>query len=158
MDLPAGLQNLGNTCYMNATVQCLKTIPELRDSLTRFSGSVSLGGGGDRQNLTASLRDLYSTMDKGSTIPPIILLQVLHTAFPRFAERGEQGGFQQQDANECWGEILRCLQEKAPSSEGASKASSVEQFMGIECTAQLKCEESESEEPTEAVERFLQYS
>lgn len=36
MDLPAGLSNLGNTCYMNATVQCLKTVPELRDALHKF--------------------------------------------------------------------------------------------------------------------------
>ena len=37
-------------------------------------------------------------------------LQVLHMAFPRFAERGENGGYQQQDANECWVEVLRMLQ------------------------------------------------
>jgi hypothetical protein len=30
----------------------------------------------------------------------------------RFAERGEQGGFQQQDANECWMELLKMLQQK----------------------------------------------
>merc|ERR1712013_178695 len=82
MDMPAGLQNLGNTCYMNATVQCLKVVPELRDALKRFSGNVSLGGGQDPDNLTAALRDLYTTMDKGNTVPPIIMLQVLHTAFP----------------------------------------------------------------------------
>ena len=71
---------------------------------------MSIGGGEDSLNLTAALRDIYTTMDKGSTIPPIILLQVLHMAFPRFAERGENGGYQQQDANECWMEVLRMLQ------------------------------------------------
>jgi len=158
MEMPAGLQNLGNTCYMNATIQCLKTVPELRQALTRFQGSVSLGGGTDAESLTASLRDLYATMDKGSTIPPIIMLQVLHNAFPRFAERGEGGGYQQQDANECWMEILRMLQQKTSPTEQSTRANAVEQFMGIECTAETKCIESESEPPTKSVEKFLQYS
>jgi hypothetical protein len=34
----------------------------------------------------------------------------------RFAERGEQGGFQQQDANECWMELLKMLQQKTKVS------------------------------------------
>lgn len=48
------------------------------------------------QSITAALRDLYASMDKGNTVPPIVLLQVLHMAFPRFAEKNEHGGFSQQ--------------------------------------------------------------
>ncbi len=66
--------------------------------------------------MTAALRDLYRTMDKGKNFPPIVMLQVLHMAFPRFAEKSEQGGgFQQQDANECWVELMGMLKQKLPS-------------------------------------------
>ena len=44
-----------------------------------------------------ALRDLNVSMDRSATaIPPIIFLQVLHMAFPRFAEKGEGGGYVQQ--------------------------------------------------------------
>lgn len=118
LDLPAGLTNLGNTCYLNATVQCLKTVPELRDALKNFSGGLATDGSSllvPAQSITAALRDLYECMDKRSSLPPVILLQMMHLAFPRFAEKSEHGGFQQQDANECWTELIRMLQQKLPA-------------------------------------------
>ena len=39
---------------------------------------------------------------------------------PRFAEQ-DQGHFMQQDANECWGELMRVLKEQLPAYKGVRR-------------------------------------
>lgn len=160
MEMPAGLQNLGNTCYMNATIQCLKVVPELRTALSRFEGNVSLSTSeqAKSESITAALRDLYKTMDRGATVPPIIMLQVLHNAFPAFAERGEQGGFQQQDADECWMSMLNMLQRATKAIDNESFSNAVEQFFGVHFETVTTCTEAGAEPPTTKIEKQLQMS
>ena len=128
LKLPAGLTNLGNTCYLNATVQCFKTVPELKSALLDFDG----GLGSDDRALASALRDLYRTMDKGQTIPPLVLVQLLHNVFPRFAERGEQGGFQQQDANECWIELMGVLKRHLTMKTTDATKSVIDTYFGLQ--------------------------
>ncbi|XP_076001210.1 ubiquitin carboxyl-terminal hydrolase 14 [Genypterus blacodes] len=175
MELPCGLTNLGNTCYMNATVQCLRSVPELKTALRRYSGALrSSGANAPSQYITAALRDLYETMEKtSSSFPPIILLQFLHMAFPQFAEKGDQGQYLQQDANECWLQMIRVLQQKLESLEpetpmetdaesgaatAAAKKNFIDQYFGVEFETSMKCTESEDEEPIKGTESQLQLS
>lgn len=173
MELPCGLTNLGNTCYMNATVQCLRSVPELKGALRRYAGALrSSGANAPSQYITAALRDLFETMDKtSSSLPPIILLQFLHMAFPQFAEKGDQGQYLQQDANECWLQMMRVLQQKlepqepetametdAESGAAAAKKNFIDQYFGVEFETTMKCTESETEEAAKGKESQLQLS
>ena len=81
-----------------------------------FAGAAVGGPSSDAAtSITSAMKSLYREMDRGRNLPPIVLLRCLQMAFPRFAEKSEHGGFQQQDANECWIELLGMLKQKLPS-------------------------------------------
>ncbi|XP_049876628.1 ubiquitin carboxyl-terminal hydrolase 14 [Pectinophora gossypiella] len=160
LDLPEGLINLGNTCYMNATVQCLKTVPELKNALLAYDKSSAGGTAGD---LTTALSETMCALEGGGAGAcagaAARLLRALHATAPRFAERGPGGGLAQQDASECWSEIVRALQQRLPAAPATagSRSNIVEQYFGGTLDVELVCSEAD-EPPSRSTESFLQLS
>ncbi|AET38422.1 ubiquitin-specific protease UBP6 Ecym_2717 [Eremothecium cymbalariae DBVPG len=112
--MPMGIANLGNTCYMNATLQGLFRIDPLREQVLEFDEKRAIKEGVDTYHAQL-VRELKVTFQKlkdrkGENITPLLLLEILRRVFPQFSETDPQGGFyKQQDAEELFTQLFHTL-------------------------------------------------
>jgi ubiquitin C-terminal hydrolase len=72
---PTGLENFGNTCYINSIVQCLYHVSAFRDNLILENSTSSI---------TKSLKDLFYKLGRRSSVSPTDLVSSLKKEFSSF--------------------------------------------------------------------------
>ncbi|MCQ2820450.1 MAG: hypothetical protein MJ252_24565 [archaeon] len=157
-----GLTNLGNTCYLNATVQCIGRVPELRSALIKFVEDSSATN--DKSvpfNFTLALGSTYKSLDKATdAVTPFTLVDSIRKLNPMFGE-AENGVHKQQDADECVSLIMNTIKVylKTENPDEAFSKNLIDELFGIEMRIKLQCVESETEVKTkqEIVSKLICY-
>lgn len=83
----------------------------------------------NQNNLVVSLNNLFKELKQTTeSVTPLILVNLLRIALPRFAESNNHG-YLQQDAEECWGELISILRSRLPGLDAQGNIDAEKKFI-----------------------------
>lgn len=131
---PSGLVNLGNTCYLNSSLQSIFQVKEIADKVDAYSGKSN--------PVVSTLKSIFGAMrKKQENVNPTLFLMQFRANFPQFAEQ-EQGFYKQQDAEEAFSQLLTVLNAEFD----------VEDLFRVDFKTETKCLALPDEEVTKGFE------
>lgn len=82
-------------------------------SLAAYSLQAAHPASDDSHLLTAASKNLFSSLTRSAQpVGPMEFILCLRKKFPQFAQQGREGHYMQQDAEECWTNLMYTLREK----------------------------------------------
>ena len=148
-----GLNNIGNTCYLNSTVQCLGRIKELRESLKDYTikNPRAITDIDQSKQLTFAWGKTYLLLDNATDpVTPLNLVNIVRKINPMFGEV-DHGVCKQQDADECLSLLLNNIHDVLKTNGDKQDVYSpilVDELLGIEMQVKFKNIEDNSEVKT----------
>ncbi|EER09338.1 tRNA-guaninine transglycosylase, putative, partial [Perkinsus marinus ATCC 50983] len=150
--LPIGLVNLGNSCYMNATIQALYAVPPLRQALLKYyDSSAHSEGSNQERSLSALIHQTFKDLGtKANAVEPASLFMLLRVMYPETFGKTTQGGIpQQQDADE----FLRALMLNLSDTVKTPHSNVIDDLFGFTMKTRMRCLEAEAEPESVSEER-----
>jgi ubiquitin carboxyl-terminal hydrolase 14 len=138
---------------MNALVQCLSKVQELKNGLYELQADPNETN--NHTQLSLAAKQMYSDLDsKGESFPPYSFIQTLRLLHPQFDETDNQGRHMQQDSQECFNAMIRSFQNTNMRTTIADEDKNlINHLFDIDLSVSYTNTMSEDEERKESVEK-----
>eukprot|EP00882_Tetradesmus_deserticola_P026384 GHRQ01029101.1.p1 GENE.GHRQ01029101.1~~GHRQ01029101.1.p1 ORF type:complete len:130 (-),score=36.95 GHRQ01029101.1:689-1024(-) len=108
---------------MNSTLQCLYSAEGLKQALQTYQASALSE---PNAKLAQAARELFAELQRGGEpLSPFKFLLTMRQRFPQFAQQTNEGLYMQQDAEECWTQVMYALKEQLKVGQSSQEGSAV---------------------------------